>query len=543
MTAGVVAAVWGFSSCTGDLDLMPTDPRSITAGEFAKDPKLYMEQVMSDVYLNFCSVGANGNSVIEGFDGGMSSFSRTCLQLECFASDEMAWLPTGADWGNFRYGQVASNAAAILGMYSRLTVNITLCNDFIRTVNDGYFSLPDNLVADAEEFVRQAKILRSAAYFYLMDNFGNVPYADETLAVGSVAPQMGQAEIYNNVTATLEEVVDYYKKNDPNNCPPYGYVGLDVAEALLVKYYLNAKVYTGTPAWDKCADHAEAIIARLGHDGFQNSGLAYKYWQLFGYNNNIYTIGGSSKVNEIIWVQPSDAEKLQGWTGGSFLVNAWAGEEGAEAGKWNASNGWKCLAARGTFVTTYFDWDENYYSSPDQRTWLWSTAKEGFPVHNPTLAGQAKNGFITVKYSNWAYNDDQDGERAAVQPAATDILGMDYAAIRLAEIYLSAAEAYLQSGTNNEKALKYVNYIRERAGLDPYTNVGMSELKRERAAELYNEACRRTDLIRWDMWLSNYNWSWKNGVAEGADYNSAMRFFPLPISIVAQAGYTQNPGY
>lgn len=543
MTAGVVAAVWGFSSCTGDLDLMPTDPRSITAGEFAKDPKLYMEQVMSDVYLNFCSVGANGNSVIEGFDGGMSSFSRTCLQLECFASDEMAWLPTGADWGNFRYGQVASNAAAILGMYSRLTVNITLCNDFIRTVNEGYFSLPDNLVADAEEFVRQAKILRSAAYFYLMDNFGNVPYADETLAIGSVAPQMGQAEIYNSVTATLEEVVDYYKKNDPNNCPPYGYVGLDVAEALLVKYYLNAKVYTGTPAWDKCADHAEAIIARLGHDGFQNSGLAYKYWQLFGYNNNIYTIGGSSKVNEIIWVQPSDAEKLQGWTGGSFLVNAWAGEEGAEAGKWNASNGWKCLAARETFVTTYFDWDENYYSSPDQRTWLWSTAKEGFPVHNPTLAGQAKNGFITVKYSNWAYNDDQDGERAAVQPAATDILGMDYAAIRLAEIYLSAAEAYLQSGTNNDKALKYVNYIRERAGLDPYTNVGMSELKRERAAELYNEACRRTDLIRWDMWLSNYNWSWKNGVAEGADFNSAMRFFPLPISIVAQAGYTQNPGY
>ena len=89
--AGALLAAAGFSACTGDLDLLPTDPRSLTAADFEKDPQNYMEQVMADVYLNYSSVGPNMNSVIGGFDGGMCSFSRVAIQLECFASDEMAW--------------------------------------------------------------------------------------------------------------------------------------------------------------------------------------------------------------------------------------------------------------------------------------------------------------------------------------------------------------------------------------------------------------------------------------------------------------------
>ena len=42
-------------------------------------------------------------------------------------------------------------------------------------------------------------------------------------------------------------------------------------------------------------------------------------------------------------------------------------------------------------------------------------------------------------------------------------LGGDYATIRLAEIYLSAAEAILNGAGSSAKAVEYVNYIRERA--------------------------------------------------------------------------------
>lgn len=547
--AGALIATAGFSACTGDLDLLPTDPSSVTAAEFEKDPQGYMEQVMADLYVNYCTTGPSTEGdqpqPISGFDFGMCSFSRVCIQLGCFSSDEMAWLPTDADWGNFRYGQVATNAPCILGMYSRLIVNASLCNDFIQTVNGGYFKLTPELQDQADEFVRQAKILRAATFFYLMDNFGNVPYGHEEVAIGSVFPQVTPDVVYKGETETLEELVAWYKQNDPNNRPPYGYVGLDVAESLLVKYYLNAKSYGAEPAYEKCAEHAEAVIARLKGKGFNNSGLCYKYWQVFGHNNDQYTPNGPgwTGINEIIWDQPSDANKLQGWTGGSFLVNAWAGFEGGEASVWNATNGWKCLAARSTFVKTYFEWNDDFSESPDERTKLWCTTKQDFPVDNPSVAGQDKNGFITVKYSNFDYENDETGAKCATQPAATDNLGIDYAAIRLAEIYLSAAECYLQLGTNQAKANEYVNLIRERSGQAPYANVTMNELIRERSAELYNEGHRRTDLIRWNMWLSGYNWSFKNGVPEGADFGPEMRWYPLPLNIIGQAGYHQNPGY
>ena len=194
-------------------------------------------------------------------------------------------------------------------------------------------------------------------------------------------------------------------------------------------------------------------------------------------------------------------------------------------------------------MKTYFDWNDDFSESPDERTKVWLTTAQGFPVDNPSVAGQDKNGFITVKYSNFDYESDETGAKCATQPAATDNLGIDYAAIRLAEIYLSAAECYLQLGTNQAKANEYVNLIRERSGQAPYANVTMNELIRERSAELYNEGHRRTDLIRWNMWLSGYNWSFKNGVPEGADFGPEMRWYPLPLNIIGQAGYHQNPGY
>lgn len=546
--AGALLAAAGFSACTGDLDLLPTDPRSLTAADFEKDPQNYMEQVMADVYLNYSSVGSNMNSVIGGFDGGMCSFSRVAIQLECFASDEMAWTIAGAEWGNFRYGQMAANMPALLGTYSRLVVNVSLCNDFIQTVNNGYFKLTEELQPQADEFIRQAQILRAGAFFYLMDCFGNVPYGHEEIAIGSTAPQCDAKTVYEGETALLEEIVAYYKANpsSPGVRPTYGYVGLDVAEALLVKYYLNAVSYGAPAAYDKVIDHSEAIISRLAKGGFRNSGLCYKYWQVFGHNNDQYAVcsQNNSGINEIIWDQVSDETYLQCWTGGAFLVNAWAGFDGGEASKWNASNGWKCLAARSTFVTTYFDWDANYTVSPDERTALWCTTKDGFPVENENITGNAEpHGFMTVKYSNFDFENDATGAKCATQPDAVDNLGIDYAAIRLAEIYLSAAEAYIQLGSNNDKATEYVNLIRERAGLDPYSAVSMPELIRERSAELYNEGCRRTDLIRWNMWLSGYNWSWKNGVPQGADYGPEMRWFPIPSQMINQGGYKQNPGY
>lgn len=570
LSAGVAISMLSLGSCVKDLDLLPTDESAITPGQFAEDPEGYLEAALADVYMSFATFGPNGNNILD-FDGGMTTFQRAVFYLEEVPTDEASWMSTeDPDLNIMTYGTVASNNQALAGIYARLFVNIAICNQFIQTVNDGYFELnTPELQARADEFIRQAKILRGGAYFYAIDLFGNVPWADESVLMGEVAPQLssnfqeGRTAVFNRVTEDLESIVSWYKANDPNNRPPYGYVGLDVAESILVKFYLNAGVYTGTPAYDKCLSHAEAVIARLGKGGFQNTGLCNSYFQNFGFNNRDFSIGGSSPVNEMIWTIPQqepanngflgqdDNWGLKSWANGTFMCNAWIGNSTADdpfhcniESEYNSTSGWKCMVCRPQFVET-FEWDdETMGTSKDQRVRFWKTSKDGFALQNSDLilGNWGRNGYLAVKFINWAFNDDGSIDTAG-SPTATSEFSIDYAVIRLAEIYLSAAEAALQGLGDTGKALTYVNYIRQRAGMDPYTSMDMGTLQQERTRELYTENVRRTDLIRWNKWLTGYTWSWKGNVEAGTDYPSHFNVYAIPTVQVNRNGYTQNPGY
>ncbi|MBD5199652.1 MAG: RagB/SusD family nutrient uptake outer membrane protein [Bacteroidales bacterium] len=566
ISASIAVASLSMVSCVGDLDLTPTDPSQITQGSFTDDPKGYMERVLADVYLQFATYGANGDASVQGFDGGMSTFQRAIFILEEVPTDEASWIPSDADYGLFQYGIIPASNTVVMGTYSRLFINIATCNQFIQTVNNGSFAIKDPEVKLlAEEYIRQARILRAGAYFYAIDCFGNVPYADENVLMGEVAPQLstdfkeGRRLVYEKVVTDLEDIVAWYKANDPNNRPPYGYVGLDVAESLLVKFYLNADVYTGNPgmpAYDKCLEHAEAIINRLKGSGFKGSGLANGYHQNFGFNNKDFAIGGENAVNEIIWDIPQeqttlnlDGLGLMSYANGTFMCNAWIGDatenDGFKIGisEYNSGNGWKCMVARPEFVEN-FDWDANMESSVDKRVKFWKTRKDGFALENISLnqADWGSNGYLAVKYTNWYINNYNEIERGG-SPSPTDQLGVDYAMIRLSEIYLSAAEALIMNGGSRSVATGYINYVRERAGLQPLASASMGDLRAERARELYTESTRRTDLIRYGLWLSGYNWSWKNQQRTGVDYPERFLVYPLPSTVVSRNGYVQNPGY
>ncbi len=552
ISACVAGAAMSMGSCVDDLDLTPSDPRSIVSEQFKKNPGQYMQQLIADCYLQYATYGVNGDASVQKFDGGMSTFQRAVFLLEEAMTDEASWIPSDADYGTFQYGIIPANNTVVMGTYSRLFINIACCNQFIQTVNDGYFAIEGNekLEKMAKDFIRQARILRAGAYYYAIDCFGNVPYMDENPPMGVTGAQLGRAEITKKVIADLEEIVAEYKAEDPNQKPPYGYVGLDVAEALLVKFYLNAGVYTGTPDWTSCISHAEAIIGRLKGAGFNGTGLTQNYHQNFAINNKQFCIGGSNPVNEIIWTIPQSNPELLSYANGTFMVNAWLGTSTDDT-PWKCdplklyntkNSGWKCVVARREFVEK-FDWDATYSTSPDVRTKLWMTAANGFGIDNVSLtqADYGNNGFLAVKFTNWAI-DDNGNIIEDESPEATDQLGIDYPMIRLAEIYLSAAEAYLNTG-NETKALEYTNYIRERAGMPAFTQLTPALLRDERCRELYTESTRRTDLIRYNQWISGYTWAWKNMRQQGGDFASNFDLFPIPSSVVSRNGYTQNPGY
>lgn len=631
MTLGVAATALGFTSCVDDLDLNPTDP-SVTT-----DVSKNMDAVFADLYLNFATFGANGDSPVKDFDGGMAAFQRAIFTAEEMPTDEACWLWDPEKFGRLNYGYVTPDLPCVFGFYSRLIINITLCNDFIQGVRDGRFTDGDS--ERAQEYVRQARILRGACYYYMMSFYENPPYADETTPVGAQPTQPGRAEVYRLVTADLEDVVTYYKNNPTTTF--YGFVGLDAAEAILAKIYLNAEVFSGTGAYDKCYAHSAAIISRLGNTGKYGTGLAPTYASLFGCNNQKYAIGGADAVNEIIWTIPASkyvdngnvVENLTSWSGSTFMIAAWNGSNGAPttlacptqdaaykdkkgeglvftdengtrhiyqytadqdvfdrmkeeydeankstktawktvvskmvadiaysfdpdasghlAGEWfNATEGWKCMVARKSFVRK-FDWnDVEMTTSNDQRVGHWATFAEGFTVENPSLVGDdwGKNGYVAMKYTNWAYDTDGniDYKASALVPM-TACYGGDYAAIRLAEVYLMAAEAILQGGGGSDaEALKYVNAVRERAygeHYTPWTSLTMSDLQEERCRELYQENNRRTDLIRWNKWCTGYTWEWKGGIQSGTNLPEYTKSYPIPTRVMTSSSLQQQKGY
>lgn len=77
--------------------------------------------------------------------------------------------------------------------------------------------------------------------------------------------------------------------------------------------------------------------------------------------------------------------------------------------------------------------------------------------------------------------------------------------IRLAEVYITFAECALQTGKDKDKALGYLNLIRQRAGM-PAADILTDQLvKYERRMELAFEGLRYFDLKRWDLGPSVLN--------------------------------------
>ena len=123
---------------------------------------------------------------------------------------------------------------------------------------------------------------------------------------------------------------------------------------------------------------------------------------------------------------------------------------------------------------------------------------------------------------------------------------------RLADVYLMYAEAVLRGGAGGSTttALQYVNTLRQRAYGNTTGNITASSLTldfilAERARELYWEATRRTDLIRFGrLTTAAYLWPYKGGVRNGRAVSDNYNLFPIPSTdIIANPNLRQNPGY
>jgi tetratricopeptide (TPR) repeat protein len=124
--------------------------------------------------------------------------------------------------------------------------------------------------------------------------------------------------------------------------------------------------------------------------------------------------------------------------------------------------------------------------------------------------------------------------------------GINFTALRYADVLLMYAEALNQNGTQ-EEALNYLNRVRDRAGLDDLSGLSMNELagalEQERRVEFFLEGHRWFDLVRTGRLLpvmnGYFNRNNMNFIVE--EHNLIM---PIPLrEIDINPNLGQNPGY
>jgi hypothetical protein len=122
----------------------------------------------------------------------------------------------------------------------------------------------------------------------------------------------------------------------------------------------------------------------------------------------------------------------------------------------------------------------------------------------------------------------------------TGQLSNDWVLFRYADILLTKAEALARKANNwnDPTALALVNQIRTiHGGVTPYATMTAQTFLDERGREMFFEATRRQDQIRFGTYNAAFRF-------HPADADTHANIFPIPEAVInANKNLKQNPGY
>lgn len=513
-------ALGGISvSCTGDLDVTPINPQTTQV--------LDEDALFNKIYASFALTGQNGGAgngdiPSEIFDNeGMSGFYRMAWSLNEFTSDEAGWVWSDAGVPELlHHGFSASNTFSY-AMYYRLYFTITLCNSYLQQVSDATKSA-------------EVRLIRALNYMYVMDLYGAGPLTTSISA--DLAPYYDRKQLFDfcesELKASLEQLVD-----DGTNT--YGRIDKAAANLLLARLYLNAEVYTGQPKWQEAMDYAEKVInSSYYHLNTEAKNGFSAYQMLFLADNDV-----NGAQYEDVFPVLQDGIQTQSYDATNFLVFANYSSDMSDALPSGTNNSWgKCARVKGKLVEKFFgttpapdtdNLDVMIRAAGDERALFYS---KGFAQYVTTEASD--EGFACVKFRNVR----SDGKTAS----AVNFVDTDLPLLRVAEAYLTYAEASIRKNGQNTTANKYINELRKRANATQETSYTLDDVFDEWVREFWFEGRRRTDLIRFGRFggQSEYLWEFMNNIPEGGSFSSNFNVYGLPSTdLDTNTNLKQNPGY
>jgi hypothetical protein len=523
--AALMACACGLTitSCTGDLDVTPINPQQT---QVANDDALF-----NKLYATFSLTGQQGNAgkpdipsnVME--NEGFTQYYRMQWYLNEFTSDEAAWTWSGNDnLQGLMYNKYTANEGFALGLYYRLYFDITLCNSYINDIGKD----PQRLA--------EARFIRAYNYASVLDIFGAGPFC--TKVSSDNAAYYNRQQLFDYVESELLDIED--KMADPGR-NTYGRADKVAVWLLLSRLYLNAEVYTGHERNGDAMIYANKVLNNgyyhLNFDGATNpiTGEKYSAYQmLFLADNN----SNGAQYEAILPVlQDGITTRTDG--GMQLLIQASYDNknDNMETDVPSGTNrSWgKCLQIKGKLVDQFFKGAKApetgsiatmTAAANDDRALFYS---KGYKQYI-TEVDQLDNGFASVKFRNVR----SDGARTS----AIDYVDTDLPLMRMAEAYLTYAEASVRKFGPNSDADSKLRVLRDRAHAAPLNNATLDDICAEWAREFWFEGRRRMDLIRFNKFAgqSDYKWEFMGGEAKGTSFPSFRKVFAIP-----QADLSNNP--
>ena len=497
--------------------------------------------------------------------------------LQELTTDEMVCPKRGSDWYNsgeyyrLHYHTWSPDDRFVVNTYDGTTGGISRALEAksdLQGVDYNAIGLNDAVKAD---HINQLNAI--TAYFYMrgLDYFGGMPIyysVDDDLCARSTA-----RETYAHIETLLKDAIPALSKKTTLGASEDGYIKQAAAAALLAQLYFNAVAYIGEEHFDECAEICRDIIG-----GVYGTYELDKTW----YGPHCFDNNTSP---EVIWTVPSENSKVEwNWYFKYFYHYSAYEYFGIETAGYNGFMLTPSLDPQGRYYTQWklgnpyqkFN-DKDLRKKPYR--YLGSRKYEGMFLvgdqtnpNNPSqqCLGQkeysgkvinlvdqvARFSEVGTKYnsvaeltSTMADGEENSGVRLvkAPQPNLDDKLlrwNPDCPVIRLSEIYYMLAECELRAG-DKKTAAGLINQVRGRnfeGGADPNPvtadNLDEYRMLDEWMIEFLGEGRRRTDLIRWDKFVTE-SW-WDHTPLNDKNKN----LFPIPNSAISANNLIeQNPGY
>jgi hypothetical protein len=453
------------------------------------------------------------------------------------------WMDWGSDLLNPGYGWPSSLNAGDLywnNPYSYIRGNNILIGKVAQYPGD---------YAGIKQYVSAAYFFRAWHHFFLLKRFGGVPIDTVVADVNSAllkAPRNSRYEVTRQILSDLDVAIDGLPLEGSIAATDKGQVSKQAAMAFKARVLLYEGTYekyvgkttdgdgvssgAGSAGFDagnvtkyltEAASLSKQVMSYSDYSLFTGvDSLSYRY--LFILDDATSNPKGLTKTanKEFILSSKYDYTLLQGaanltHTGGGGisrkLMDMFLCKDGLPYSVSPMAKGYALMTdeftnreSRMTCIT----------GAPRQKYWGFSSAYG---------ANYTQANYLTVfnwpSYINVSYPDlSNGGSGYGSRKWSSESLNRndyqesyDYPQIRLAEVYLTYAEATceLNNGSISDADLNIsINKIRARAGAAPLTNAliapypsltMLGEIRRERTLELLSENTRFTDLFRWGI--------------------------------------------